>query len=133
MGSVGNYNKISDERVEMRTKVEPVPVVKPKYTLILYYGINDMGDGSASVEWYESAELAEFCQEPENRASWNYGWAESCTGEVKLESDSPITVKGLAFTSKESYVKELEGTAEYSNEEEKKNIAEIITRVKELK
>lgn len=57
-----------------------------KHRLELHYYIQNCGDGSASVTFCESEKLADFDQDEEN------GWGEPCTGSIKLESDSPITV-----------------------------------------
>ena len=63
-----------------------------KHELELHYYIQNCGDGSASVTFCESEELADFDQDEEN------GWGEPCTGSIKLESDSPITVKEEIMT-----------------------------------
>jgi hypothetical protein len=58
-----------------------------KHTLELHYYIQNCGDGSASVTFCESEQLADFDQDEDN------GWGEPCTGSITFESDSPITVK----------------------------------------
>ena len=68
-----------------------------KHTLTLYYSVGNGGDGSAYPEFMESMELAEWDQD-----HMSEGWGESCTGQITLESDSPITPKS-EITTKESY------------------------------
>jgi hypothetical protein len=63
-----------------------------KHELELHYYIQNCGDGSASVTFCESEQLADFDQDEDN------GWGEPCTGSIKLESDSPITVKEEIMT-----------------------------------
>lgn len=53
-----------------------------------YYSISNGGDGSASIQWMESVELAQWHQDRENEDG--EGWAEDCSGSIELESDSPI-------------------------------------------
>lgn len=79
-----------------------------KHTLKLHYYIQNCGDGSASVTFCESAELADFDQDEDN------GWGEPCTGSLTLESDSPIVVKTDVMT----HVKYLLELLDAENEEE---------------
>jgi len=69
-----------------------------KYSLTLYYSVQNGGDGSAYPRFMSSQELADFDQE-----NMDEGWGESCTGSIDFESDSPIIVKENIETP-ESYL-----------------------------
>ena len=69
-----------------------------KHKLELYYSIQNGGDGSAYPEFFESAELAEWDQE---NPLYDEGWAEDCSGTLRLESDSPIVASFLIKTAQE--------------------------------
>ena len=56
------------------------------YELELFYSIRGGGDGSASVAFMESKELAQWDQD-----HMDEGWGESCNGSIKLKSETPIT------------------------------------------
>jgi len=58
--------------------------------LIIYYSVQNGGDGSAYPQFMESEELAEWDQ---NHMSED--WAESCDGQVVIESDSLMTCKDV--------------------------------------
>ena len=58
--------------------------------LTLYYSVSNGGDGSAYPKFSLSKELADIHQEME--MVFGEGFAESCTGQITLHSDSPITV-----------------------------------------
>jgi hypothetical protein len=55
--------------------------------LVIYWSIQNGGDGSAYPEFFETRELAELDQE-----YMGEGWGEPCVGWMTLESYSPITV-----------------------------------------
>jgi hypothetical protein len=69
-----------------------------KHTLEIHYSIRNGGDGSASPEFMESAELASWDQ-----GHMDEGWGEDCSGSIEFESDSPIICKEK-ITTKESYL-----------------------------
>lgn len=52
----------------------------------LAYSIHNGGDGSASLRFMESLELAEWDQDH----MFDDGWGEQCCGEIVLTSESPI-------------------------------------------
>ena len=56
----------------------------------IYYSIQDNGDGSASVMFLETQELATWDQE-----QMTEGWAEDCSGSLELKSDSQVTSSGV--------------------------------------
>lgn len=66
--------------------------------VIIYYNVGDGGDGSAYPQFYESEELAKWDEEIHDPR-----WGEPSTGEIVLESDSPIT-HNLDLTTKEAYL-----------------------------
>ncbi len=57
-----------------------------KHQLMLWYSVSNGQDGSAYPIIVESQELAELIQMYEELE-----WGESCTGNLRFESDSPIT------------------------------------------
>jgi hypothetical protein len=77
------------------------------YKLTLYYSVSNGGDGSAYPQFCESEKIAEFLQEIQNELHGE-GWGESCTGEITLESESPIKVTGRKLISKEDLIKSLD-------------------------
>lgn len=55
--------------------------------LKVYYSIQNCGDGSASIEWFESEELASWDQETQNE---DEGWAEDCSGYITISGDNLV-------------------------------------------
>jgi hypothetical protein len=53
---------------------------------VIYYSIQDAGDGSAYTIFLETKELAKWDQE-----QMTDSWAEDCWGELILESEGPVT------------------------------------------
>jgi hypothetical protein len=76
------------------------------HKLTLYYSVSNGGDGSAYPQFCESEKIAEFHQEIQNE--FGEGWGESCTGEITLESESPIKVTGRTLKTKEDLIKSLD-------------------------
>ena len=56
-----------------------------KITLAFY--VQNQGDGSASVRFYESEEVAKFAENFDNLA-YDSGWAESSVDTITLEGDN---------------------------------------------
>lgn len=67
--------------------------------MTFYYSIRNGGDGSASIEWVESAELGSWLQD-----HMDEDWGEDCSGEINLSSESPITFNGSITTKEETLV-----------------------------
>ena len=63
--------------------------------MILYYSVDNCGDGSAYPRWFETEELAEWHQE-----HLDDGWGEPCTGTITVEGDN---LKCEKLQSKEGY------------------------------
>jgi hypothetical protein len=61
---------------------------KEKYKLKLWYGVQNGGGGSASINFFESKELGEFYEDHVD----DEGFCESVS-YIECESDSPITCK----------------------------------------
>ncbi len=87
------------------------------HTLDLHYSISNGGDGSASIQFVESAELATFLQEHD---CYDEGFAEVCSGTIKLQSTSAITHREHICTI-EDCIEEYEECG-YENKE---NIAKL--------
>ena len=65
----------------------------------LYYSIGDGGDGSVFIDWFDSAKLADFREECDER-----GWGESCTGSIEIETDgTKIHFNNVVVDNKYSY------------------------------
>jgi hypothetical protein len=54
--------------------------------LTIHYGVQNGGDGSANVNFYESGELAEWDDENQDE-----GYGESTTGSIEVTSDSVMS------------------------------------------
>ncbi len=94
------------------------------HTLELWYSVRNGGDGSAYPHFMESLELAEWDQEHQG----DYGWGESCTGKVVLQSASPIEVVSdyhTRFTYMHEEVAE-EDLEEYRAEFFPEGLAEVV-------
>lgn len=89
----------------------------------LYYGILNGGDGSANIAFYESLALANVLQETDDE-----GWAENCSGVIKLTSDSPITCD-VRVRTVQGMIDEID--KEY-NVDEDYYPSELYDRLKEL-
>lgn len=63
----------------------------------LYYNIQNGGDGSVSLELFESKELANWDED-----HMSEGWGEPSVSWLDIESDGPINVDGT--TTKEGYL-----------------------------
>lgn len=61
----------------------------------VYYSIQNCGDGSASLYWFTSQELASKDQETQG----DDGWGEDCSGSVETFIGSDIHEKALKNTS----------------------------------
>lgn len=106
-----------------------------KHTLTLYYSVSNGGDGSAYPHFSLSKELAEIDQEIQSELG--EGWGEDCTGEITLESDSPITVVGKYTISitKESLIEGLQYHLDggyNKNEHIKKKAQEFLERINKI-
>lgn len=77
--------------------------------LILYYSVENCGDGSAYPRWFETEKLAEWHQK-----HLDEGWGEPCTGSISVEGDNLQCVK---LQSKEGYYLELLLEGEEKDEE----------------
>ncbi|KKN98999.1 hypothetical protein LCGC14_0142440 [marine sediment metagenome] len=77
--------------------------------LIIYYSIEDCGDGSAYPRLFDTEELAEW-----NQNNLDQGWGEPCTGEIVVEGKN---MSCSELQTKEGFYLELllEG---YENQEE---------------
>ena len=69
--------------------------------LIIAYSIVSGGDGSASIIYMESEELAQWDQD-----HMDEGWGEDCSGTFELESETKITPL-FEIETKESYYLDL--------------------------
>ncbi len=78
-----------------------------------WYSISNNGDGSASIHWMESKELAEWDQD-----SMDEGWGEPCLGNIEVEGDNVRLIEDIE--TKESYLLELFSSIEYSPEDKNK-------------
>jgi hypothetical protein len=75
--------------------------------LEIFYSVNDGGDGSAYPHFFESRELAEIDQDFQ-REVYDTGFAESCTGSIVIESDSPMKVVGEKIITAESFLEDID-------------------------
>jgi hypothetical protein len=82
---------------------------------IVYYSVQNGGDGSAYPQFMESAELAEWDQE-----HMDEGWGEACTGSLRIIGDN---VEVPAITTALEYYLEKDGYWEegYSMDEDPEN------------
>jgi hypothetical protein len=82
-----------------------------KRNLTLHYSIRSGGDGSAFAAFVESKELAQWDQDHQIE-----GWGETCLGEIKLESDSPITTTKEITTAASYLVNLIDGECDETKE-----------------
>ncbi len=68
--------------------------------LVIYYSVDNCGDGSAYPRLYDTEELAEWHQEHDS----GDGWGESCTGDIVVEGDN---LSCSELQSKEGYYLDL--------------------------
>src|SRR5688572_13207202 len=99
-----NYNTAGQDRFE-----EP----KAKYSKTIYWSLQNNGDGSASPKFFDSEALAEFDQD-----NMDEGWREPCTGDITIESESPIIIKGIDVIDKAAYIEELESQTTWDTSDE---------------
>jgi len=102
------------------------------HKLTLYYSVNNGGDGSAYPSFCESEKIAEIHQEIQNE--FGEGWGEFCTGEITLESESPIKVIDYTLITKEDLIKSLYYYLKggYKNSQKiKESAKEILKRIEE--
>ena len=88
----------------------------------VYYSVNNSGDGSAYPKFFESEKCSDFHQYLLNE--YGEGWGEDCVGELEIESDGPIKVKGIRTDLQ--YIAELKQELTWSKGEEKREIEEFI-------
>ena len=77
---------------------------------IIYYSVQNGGDGSAYPLFLESKEVAEWDQD-----NMSEGWGEFCTGELVIEHDGPIKIEDVGSNFK-YYLRILDRSYEYSAE-----------------
>lgn len=88
----------------------------------LYYSTRNNGDGSASVIFMESKELAELDQE------YVYeGFAEDCSSFVAIESNSTIRVDEIVTV--EDMIKETKKDMEYDDSENTKEKLQALEKL----
>ena len=74
--------------------------------LELAYNIANGGDGSASIDWYESSELADWYNDySQGRGDERYMWGEPCNGTISTTSDSPMEANISVITAVNLYGK----------------------------
>ena len=88
-----------------------------------YYAISNNGDGSASVHWYESEELASCVDEHQYE-----GWGEDCSGSIEFDSIPQPNPK-FEITTAQEHLEELEEQAEY-DEDAKREIPDFKKKFK---
>lgn len=54
-------------------------------TTLFYYNIQNNGDGSVSIRWYDSQELAEWDEE-----HMDEGWGEPCNGSISVAHNGNV-------------------------------------------
>ena len=74
----------------------------------VYYSVNNLGDGSAYPQFFESEKCSNFHQYLLNE--YGEGWGEDCVGELEIESDGPVKIKRI--TTNKSYIDELKSELE---------------------
>lgn len=68
--------------------------------LELCYLISNGGDGSVSIDWYESTELAEWYEEwCREQGSEIYMWGEPCGGTITISSESSMEANIMPTTA----------------------------------
>lgn len=70
----------------------------------VFYNVHNGGDGSVSVSFFESSELAEFDEEKQ-MDDFDDGWAESSCGSLKFKGDNitPAEIGVQGIITKEFY------------------------------
>lgn len=98
-------------------------------TLTVYYSISNNGDGSTSVHWFESGELAAWDDEHQYE-----GWAEPCDGHISFESESNIVCLDEISTKEsyliERYMEEWEYIKEYESDGDDSRVKEAMDFIK---
>lgn len=99
--------------------------------LEIAYLIANGGDGSASIQLFESKEFAEWYEDYSNEmGDETFSWGESSVGTIVVSSDSPITLEDKSiFTAKECFQKAFVVAALIENDSEK--AADLAKRIKE--
>lgn len=81
--------------------------------VVVYYSIENGGDGSAYLDWYETQEDAEFAQEYQYE-----GWAEDCSGSVETFEGSDIHRKAIEGSIE---MVERKNSGDFNNDEEEED------------
>lgn len=97
--------------------------------IVIHYSVKSGGDGSAYIQLMESKELAVLDQDHD---LYGEGWAETCTGSITVESDSPVHVCDEILTV-EDLIKEIEDDHEVSSKYYPTKRMEALTLLKQSK
>ena len=92
-----------------------------------WYGINNGGDGSVSMQFYESKKLAQWTQEND---MFDEGWVEDCSSCVIIKSETPPTLIDNVVTIKD-HLAELEAHTKWGCDHAQKLLAKFMFDFKE--
>jgi len=95
----------------------------------IWYTIQDGGDGSVHLKWFESEKLAKIDEE-----YMDPGWGEPCYDSISIGHDFPIEISEKIQTV-DSVIKEVEDELKqtWNSDNEKKTLSNKLTALKKLK
>jgi len=91
----------------------------------VYYSVSNGGDGSAYPHFFESEKCSDFDQYLLNE--YGEGWGEDCVGELEIESDGPVKIKGII--TNEKFISNLKKQLGWVNGKEKREIEDFIAEL----